>query len=33
MGILTNSVHTGLFVEDIEKMVSFYKDILGFETD
>lgn len=33
MGILSNSVHTGLFVEDIEKMVSFYKDILGFETD
>lgn len=33
MGILSNSVHTGLFVEDIEKMVVFYRDILGFETD
>ena len=33
MGILSNSVHTGLFVEDIEKMVTFYRDILGFETD
>lgn len=33
MGILSNSVHTGLFVEDIEKMVAFYRDILGFETD
>ncbi len=33
MGILSNSVHTGLFVEDVEKMVSFYRDILGFETD
>jgi len=30
---LSNSVHTGLFVENIEKMVSFYRDILGFETD
>jgi catechol 2,3-dioxygenase-like lactoylglutathione lyase family enzyme len=33
MGILSNSVHTGLFVEDIDKMVTFYRDILGFETD
>lgn len=33
MGILSNSVHTGLFVEDIEKMVVFYRDILGFEAD
>ena len=33
MGILSNSVHTGLFVENVEKMVSFYRDILGFETD
>lgn len=33
MGILSKSVHTGLFVEDIEKMVTFYRDILGFETD
>ncbi len=23
----------GLFVEDMEKMVSFYRDILNFETD
>jgi catechol 2,3-dioxygenase-like lactoylglutathione lyase family enzyme len=33
MGILSNSVHTGLLVEDVEKMVKFYRDILGFETD
>jgi lactoylglutathione lyase len=33
MSILSNSVHTGLFVEDVEKMVRFYRDILGFETD
>ena len=33
MGALFNSVHTGLFVEDIGKMVAFYRDILGFETD
>jgi catechol 2,3-dioxygenase-like lactoylglutathione lyase family enzyme len=26
-------VHTGLFVADVEKMVRFYSDILGFETD
>ncbi|WP_396334422.1 VOC family protein [Clostridium sp. 19966] len=30
---MSKSVHTGLFVEDIEKMVTFYRDILGFETD
>ena len=33
MGVLSNSVHTGLFVEDLKKMVAFYKNILGFETD
>lgn len=33
MGVLSNSVHTGLFVENVEKMVLFYRDILGFETD
>jgi len=33
MSVLSNSVHTGLFVENIEKMVLFYRDILGFETD
>lgn len=33
MSILSHSVHTGLFVEDVEKMVQFYRDILGFETD
>lgn len=33
MGILSNSVHLGLFVENIEKMVLFYTNILGFETD
>ncbi len=33
MGILSNSVHTGLFVENIEKMVQFYRDILGFEAE
>ena len=33
MSILSNSVHTGLFVEDIGAMVAFYRDILGFETD
>ncbi len=33
MGILSNSVHTGLFVEDVEKMVTFYRDVLGFDTD
>ncbi len=33
MSILSNSVHTGLFVENVEKMVSFYRDILGFEAD
>lgn len=33
MSILTNSVHTGLFVDDVEKMVRFYRDILGFETN
>jgi lactoylglutathione lyase len=33
MSILSNSVHVGLFVENIETMVKFYRDILGFETD
>jgi len=33
MSILSNSVHVGLFVENVEKMVLFYRDILGFETD
>jgi lactoylglutathione lyase len=33
MSVLSNSVHTGLFVEDVKKMVLFYRDILGFETD
>ncbi len=25
------SVHTGLFVEDLPRMVAFYRDVLGFE--
>lgn len=33
MGILSNSIHICLFVEDIEKMVGFYRDVLGFEAD
>ncbi len=33
MSILSNSVHVGLFVENVEMMVQFYRDILGFETD
>jgi catechol 2,3-dioxygenase-like lactoylglutathione lyase family enzyme len=33
VSVLSNSVHTGLFVDNIENMVHFYKDILGFETD
>ena len=33
MNVLSNSVHTGLFVHDVAKMVQFYRDILGFETD
>ena len=33
MSILSHSVHTGLFVGDVEKMVLFYRDILGFESD
>jgi len=33
MSILSNSVHVGLFVENVENMVQFYRDILGFETD
>ncbi len=31
MSILSNSVHIGLFVENMEKMVGFYRDILGLE--
>lgn len=33
MSLLSNSVHTGLFVEDMAKMVAFYRDILGFEAN
>lgn len=33
MSILSNSIHVGLFVENMETMVKFYKDILGLETD
>jgi catechol 2,3-dioxygenase-like lactoylglutathione lyase family enzyme len=33
MSLLSNSVHTGLFVEDIAKMVAFYRDVLGFEAN
>jgi len=33
MSILSHSVHTGLFVDNVETMVLFYRDILGFETD
>jgi lactoylglutathione lyase len=31
VGVLSTSVHTGLFVENLEKMVCFYRDVLGFE--
>ena len=33
MSILSNSVHTGLLVQDIQRMVAFYRDVLGFEAD
>lgn len=33
MSVLSHSVHTGLFVENIETMVRFYRDILGFEAN
>ena len=33
MSILSDNIHVGLFVEDFEKMITFYKDILGLETD
>lgn len=33
MGILSASIQTGLFVEDIGKMVAFYRDILGLEAE
>lgn len=28
---LSNSIHEGLFVENMEKMVGFYRDVLGLE--
>ena len=31
--MLSRSVHTGLFVHDIQAMVTFYRDVLGFATD
>lgn len=33
MSILSNSVHVGLFVDNIDEMVRFYRDILGFDTE
>ena len=33
MAILSNSVHVGLFAENLSIMVAFYRDVLGFETD
>jgi lactoylglutathione lyase len=33
MNVLSHSVGVGLFVQDIARMVSFYRDILGYETD
>jgi len=33
VSLLSDSVHTGLFVENVELMVKFYRDVLGFETD
>jgi catechol 2,3-dioxygenase-like lactoylglutathione lyase family enzyme len=33
MGILSRSVHLGLFVEDMAAMVAFYRDVLGFEAE
>lgn len=33
MGVLSHSVHMGLFVGNVEMMVAFYRDVLGFETD
>ena len=33
MGRLSNSVHVGLFVADITKMVAFYRDTLGLEAE
>lgn len=33
MSKLSNSVHVGLFVENMEKMVTFYRDVLGFEAE
>ena len=30
MATINKSVHTGLFVDDIARMVAFYRDILGF---
>ncbi len=31
MSLLSNSIHIGLFVENMEKMVGFYQDVLGLE--
>ena len=31
MSLLSNSIHVGLFVENMEKMVGFYRDVLGLE--
>ena len=31
MASLSDSVHTGLFVDDLPAMVAFYRDVLGFE--
>ena len=33
MSRLGKSIHTGLFVQDIDKMVAFYRDVLGLTTD
>jgi lactoylglutathione lyase len=33
MSKLSGSIHTGLFVDDIARMVTFYRDILGLATD
>ena len=31
MSLLSNSIHVGLFVDNMEVMVTFYRDILGLE--
>jgi catechol 2,3-dioxygenase-like lactoylglutathione lyase family enzyme len=33
MNGMNANVGVGLLVQDIEKMVSFYRNIMGFETD